>query len=424
MAKTMIIRDPLHGNIEIDKFEQRIVDHPYFQRLRFIKQLGFTELAFPGASHSRYGHSLGTMFIATKIFDKLKLSFNIPEEKIHLWRRLVRIASLLHDVGHAPLSHATEKAMPDLGKLKLDEIYGKSEDPKRQASHEDYTIKIICDSSLTPIIDEQLHPIPSGSRLVAHLIHQKAKIKEDSFYHEGVDYRPCLKQIISGELDADRMDYLYRDSFYTGVNYGKYDMDWLIHSLESVIIDNRCYTCLSKRGVLSYEDYLLSRYSMFLSVYLHYTTCCFEKMLIGAISESEYKIPHEIEEYLFHDDIHILSKIRGCNKHFSKMINDRKAYRLVFDGEAEEGEADYNRVLASIREKNFKDLIHTPQVKIIPKPEKSFLYVKLKEDHVVKMSDYSKFYAQYAEPLKLYRIYIEPETYKTNKSRIKEIIKG
>src|SRR5687768_2755927 len=137
------IHDPIHGTIEVSAAEIKLIDSRPFQRLRHIKQLGFSEMAFPGATHSRYAHSLGAMQMATHIVDRVLESLRLPEvERIRL-RQSVRLAVLFHDLGHPPMSHVSERVMPKVSTLRLGAWV---EGADRQATHEDYTVKLLIDS--------------------------------------------------------------------------------------------------------------------------------------------------------------------------------------------------------------------------------------------------------------------------------------
>ena len=151
-VKNLEIRDPIHGSITISKQEIQVLDSPAFQRLRMIKQLGFTEFSFPGASHSRYIHSLGATYLAGLAFDSIFRDFSFSnKKKKNNYRQILRLAALLHDVGHGPLSHSTEEVMPRLSDLQIG-VY--KEKKNRKACHEDYTIKFITDSHLTKILSD------------------------------------------------------------------------------------------------------------------------------------------------------------------------------------------------------------------------------------------------------------------------------
>ena len=154
----MEIRDPVHGSIHILESEIPIITHDFFKRLRNIKQLGFADYIFPGATHTRFIHSIGVMDIGRRVFDKLFFSLQ-KEEGYDRIKETFKLACLLHDVGHAPLSHSTESVMPLLSELEIPKNFLTDHEQKfdRQATHEDYTIKSIADSSFA----ESFHAVES-----------------------------------------------------------------------------------------------------------------------------------------------------------------------------------------------------------------------------------------------------------------------
>ena len=305
----MEIRDVIHGSIAIDSTELPVIDSRYFQRLRQIKQLGFAENSFPSATHNRYIHSLGAMHTATRAFDTIFAQHD--PKKIARFRSAVRLAALLHDVGHGPLSHTTEFAMPDVRELKVPGVSPApgSKAKSRKATHEDYTLKLILDSGLTPLLEKAGAPHGFKPVHVAGLVDPDLDVGDDFFVErsdgERIDFRPILKQLISSELDADRMDYLRRDSLNAGVSYGQFDFDWLVGSLTSQIVLNprggggRCYLALHHRALYSFEDFLISRFHMFLMVYFHYKSVVFDEMLgqYLASPDCDYRLPADIEAY-------------------------------------------------------------------------------------------------------------------------------
>lgn len=313
----MEIRDPVHGSIPIHDSEIKILEHAFFQRLRNIKQLGFSEYVFPGATHTRYLHSIGVMNIATLVFNGL---FKEQQSKdILRLKETLRLACLLHDIGHAPLSHSTESVMPMLSELKLPKQFQDKED--RQASHEDYTIKSIVDSSFTESfkgVREEFGILPNA---VAELV-----IGETSnpgyFTVNGINYFPMLHQLVSSEMDCDRMDYLLRDSYFCGVSYGKFDLDWIIDNLKICHEGNEAYLGISERAISTFDDFLLSRFHMFMMVYFHYRAVCLEQMLLRYFKSAgnEYAIPADIEAYLDHDDPYLYKFLKNSNNIWAKRV--------------------------------------------------------------------------------------------------------
>ncbi|MGQ0760927.1 MAG: HD domain-containing protein [Acidobacteriota bacterium] len=244
-----IYRDPVHNIIPLraDTSEGqlmiRLIDVPEFQRLRRIKQLGLGLYTYQGAEHSRFTHSLGALHLMTRILDRLSESYPIAAED----RLAVRAAALLHDVGHAPFSHAMEKTLG--------------------IHHEDLTVAAI--TSEETVVNQIL------SSHSAELPQRVASVV-------GGDFKPAaLAQLVSSQLDVDRMDYLLRDSLMTGAKYGLYDLEWIINALQIDGPGDRVY--VAARGVYAVEEYLQARYYMFRQVYFHRTLRSAEAVLRSAL---------------------------------------------------------------------------------------------------------------------------------------------
>lgn len=220
--KNYEIRDPVFGFINFNEWEKEIINHKAFQRLRRIRQLALTDMVYPGAIHTRFEHSLGVMHLATLMYDAIvnndnnkriledKLSYN--EAGLKKDRQLIRLAALLHDLGHAPFSHASEEIMP------INDQTGK---PFR---HENYTTAIIKGTLNKVIENHQINKTNYNisAEEVAALIEGNAAILGKKIF---------WKVIISSQLDADRGDYLLRDSHHIGVKYGIYDHARLLNTL-------------------------------------------------------------------------------------------------------------------------------------------------------------------------------------------------
>jgi uncharacterized protein len=311
------IRDPVHGSIPIIDAEIEILESPFFQRLRNIKQLGFSEYVFPGATHTRYLHSIGVMNVASMVFNSLFHDQSSVE--IKRLGETLRLGCLLHDIGHAPLSHSTESVMPQVSALKLPGQFKVNID--RQASHEDYTIKSITDSSFTKSFDGVKKVFGVEPTAVAELVvgetHNPAY-----FTVKGINYFPLLHQLVSSEMDCDRMDYLLRDSYFCGVSYGKFDLDWIIDNLKICTESNNAYLGISERAISTFDDFLLSRFHMFMMVYFHYRAVCLEQMLLRYFesAKSEYSIPADIEAYLDHDDPYLYKVLKKSDNVWAKRI--------------------------------------------------------------------------------------------------------
>lgn len=250
------IRDSIHGDIFLTELEFEITDTPEFQRLRRLKQLGMTFLVYPGANHTRFEHSLGVLYLAGRLAEKLALSQKETQE--------VRAAALLHDIGHGPLSHTSE----DL----LKRFLGKP--------HEKITGSIIENSSIADI----LHRSGVKPRRVVELI------------SGGGGY---LGKIISSEFDVDRMDFLVRDAHYTGVAYGIIDLDRLINTI--TIFKNSL--AISERGLKAVEALLVAKFLMTPTVYLHHTSRIADAMFLKAMERAiedgllDYEMLYKLDDY-------------------------------------------------------------------------------------------------------------------------------
>lgn len=328
----MEVRDPVHGSIHILDEEVPIIRAEFFQRLRNIKQLGFSEYVFPGATHTRFIHSIGVMHVGSTAFDKL-FRDRLHNKEILRLKETFKLACLLHDIGHAPLSHSTEMVMPSISELKIPHQFLTAEEIKsnRQATHEDYTIKAIVDSSFTESFKLVEKKFGLESKYVADLV---LGFTNDPAYFtvEGVNYFGMLHQLVSSELDCDRMDYLLRDSYFCGVSYGSYDLDWMLDNLQPAIIDGEACLGISERAVITFDDFLLSRYHMFVMVYFHYRAVCLEQLLSNYFQTSnEYKIPANIEDYIEHDDHYLMKVLRMSKNKYANAIVKNQIPEKIYE---------------------------------------------------------------------------------------------
>ena len=352
----MEIRDPVHGSIHILDEEIPIIRDDFFQRLRNIKQLGFAEYVFPGATHTRFIHSIGVMNIASSAFDRL-FKGQLQHVDFKRLKETFKLACLLHDVGHAPLSHSTETVMPMLSELKIPKEFlsKKDQEKDRQATHEDYTIKAIVDSKFADSFSLVEKSFGVQKKYIADLI--TGHTTDPSYFTiNDINYFPILHQLVSSELDCDRMDYLLRDSYFCGVSYGSYDLDWLLDNLEICIEDKKAYLGINERAVVTFDDFLLSRYHMFIMVYFHYRAVCLEQLLYKYFktSPNEYVIPANIEEYCEHDDQYLMKVLKRSKNKYAEAIIKNQVPQKIFESFNDKQEITLNEIQAYLEKENIE----------------------------------------------------------------------
>ena len=244
LSETKVLKDPVHSYIHINyEIVWNCLDSKEFQRLRRIRQLGGDFQVYPTAEHSRFSHSLGVYEIVRRMVTEIKsLSVELSEyDKI-----CVMLAGLLHDVGHGPFSHAFEHVT--------------------KHSHEDYTAKILLgETELNQVITEVSPRLPED--IVSIIEHNHPN--------------DILNQIISGQLDADRMDYLLRDSYFSATSYGQFDLERILRTMRVRKIDeNKKALVVKYTGIHSVEDYIMARYQMYWQVYYHPVARSYEAVFI------------------------------------------------------------------------------------------------------------------------------------------------
>ncbi len=263
LAKDRVFRDPVHGLIEFRGTEDRaiseLLDTRAKQRLRRIKQMGFAWLVYPGAEHSRFGHALGAFHVAQRLISQLRLG---QRESLH-----IKVAALLHDIGHGPFSHAWEH------------VFG-------GASHEQWGSRIVAEDEELRAALERLEPGMADTL--------------SSFWSKA--YRPHFaRKLVSSQLDVDRLDYLLRDGHYSGAGYATFDLDWILHAIQVGTVhsdggeEQRDLVIDYRRGMYAVEQYLFARSYMYAQVYHHKTVRAAEWMFIKALERFAQLARHGAE---------------------------------------------------------------------------------------------------------------------------------
>jgi HD superfamily phosphohydrolase len=274
------ITDPIHKNIRFTQIEKELIDTPIFQRLRRIRQLAGAHLVYPGALHSRFEHSLGSMFLAGLSGQTLYSKDYLTDMDII---QKLRIAALLHDVGHGPFSHLFEEVSKNGVKF----------------SHESFGQQIITNTIISDIIEKNGY----DSKEIASISFGKHKMN-------------FLNEIISGGLSVDLMDYLPRDSYFSGTEYGKIDYHRIINSLE---VSSQNNLGINKSSLYSYESMLISRYQMFKAVYFHKSVRSGEVMLVHSMKIQNNALnltpPNSLEEFFVLHDEMVLEKLSSLSNH-------------------------------------------------------------------------------------------------------------
>jgi HD superfamily phosphohydrolase len=293
------IIDPIHDFIRVYDHELKIIDNPIFQRLRRIRQLSGAHLTYPAAQHTRFEHSLGVMHIASQAGQALKEKGILKSDEIEI----LRLAGLLHDIGHGPFSHLFEEIIQ-----------------QKKISHEDFGKNLI----LKSVIGDTLSKNGYDKKLITKVAFGDSKYQ-------------YLNEIVSGYLSADMMDYLLRDGYFTGAEHAKIDHKRLIQSLDV----HKKKLALEKSALYSFESMMHSRYQMFKAVYFHKTVRSAEVMLLEALrlSDDEFGFTSfNMNEFVKLTDEHVLSMILSSKssklkraKKFAEDYQNRKLLKCVYE---------------------------------------------------------------------------------------------
>lgn len=424
----MEIRDPIHGTIDLTDAEATVLDARAYQRLRQIKQLGFAEFSFPGATHNRFLHSIGAAHLAGLAFDSIFRNYKFTSESVRVrLRQALRLGALLHDVGHGPLSHTTEEVMPKMGTLQIaayknrrkDVPYPKAlDDPDRQANHEDYTIKFITDSSLTAVLRQEFPDI--SPIYIACLIDKTLCCTDDFFKDGGVDFRSILSQLVSSEMDCDRMDYLERDAYFCGTNYGKIENNWLIANMTYHLMNGEMFLALNRRALYAFDDFLISRHHMNLMVYFHHKSIIYEEMLNRYFTSRDcsFYLPSGIEEYVQCTDYALYEHLRNSGNEWAERISDRRVFKVLFELHSTEDTKRPEHMQAVLEKAGIPVIFASSSVRLSKyhggsSVEKAFPifvvdhYDRQSEPYPIEQS--TEIFQKYDEIRRIDRLYVPPE---------------
>lgn len=301
MSVVKKIYDSVHGFIHFSELESALIDSQPFQRLHYLHQLGIAYLVYPGATHTRFEHSIGVMELATRIFDQIisKYKPKDTEEDPEYWRQIIRFAALCHDLGHLPFSHVAEKAI--LG----------------EAGHEKWSLEIIRSRFLEPIWEELSRMYPNR-QVAADII--KLSLGEDKLAEMGgpvfSPWEKVMCQIISGDFfGADRIDYLIRDAQCTGVSYGLFDYHQMIEMLcilPSLDGSGNLELGIDENGIEACEALLLARHFMHKRVYQYSSVKAYSfhlKRFMELLYQNK-EILYHLDKYLSMTDCEVISAIR------------------------------------------------------------------------------------------------------------------
>lgn len=293
------IKDPVHGYVYITEEEKEIIDSYPVQRLHRLRQLAGAEYLYPGANHTRFEHSIGVMHLAGKVVENPNISKHLNDNQ----KEEVRIAALLHDVGHGPFSHIFEHI--------LDKEMGKT--------HEDMTLWIIKNSELKEVLIELGYDAEKIGKMAVGRLHKPGKA--------------FLDQIISSSVDVDKLDFVVRDTYHTGAEYGYIDISRLIQTLNVLDEDLAVYL-----GALSaLESFIIARIESFKSIYFHRVGRAAQIMLAKAMEKAnkelglgKFKTP---EEYLAMDDYTVWSMLKNCgeSKTIIKKLEKRELLKCIYE---------------------------------------------------------------------------------------------
>jgi HD superfamily phosphohydrolase len=293
------IKDPVHGYVYITEAEKEVIDSFPVQRLHRLRQLAGAEYVYPGANHTRFEHSIGVMHLAGLLAENPHLSQLLSEEEV----QKVRIAALLHDVGHGPFSHIFEHLLVKF----------------LNKTHEDINVWIVQKSELKDILKGLGYDPDELAKLSVGLLHKPG--------------RAFMDQIIRSAVDVDKLDFVVRDTYHTGAEYGYVDIFRLIHMLD--VLDENLAVDLGALSAL--ESFILARIESFKSIYFHRVGRAVQIMLATAMEEAKDELGlvdfRSPEDYLALDDYTVWTMLKGCKKSkgIIENLERRKLLKCAYD---------------------------------------------------------------------------------------------
>jgi uncharacterized protein len=400
MKQFLDIVDPIHDFIRVYDTELKIIDSPVFQRLRRIRQLSGAHLTYPSAQHSRFEHSLGVMHIAGQAATALKEKGFLKSDQI----AEIRLAALLHDVGHGPFSHLFEEVLQ----------------MKKKISHEEIGKKIIQESEIGDILSDANY--------------DKKKITKLAFGYP--KYR-FVNEIISGSLSADMMDYLQRDGYFTGAEHAKIDHKRIIQSMDVY----KTKLALEKSALYSFESMILSRYQMFKAVYFHKTVRSAEVMMLESIRLADEYCDFtdlDLGNYTQLTDEFVISKILSLGdnseqrraKKFALDYQNRRLLKCVYEKIMTKKSHNSEQIRVQIAKKSklgldeiFVDTSGTSSLPLTPAKEKTKSITLITPKKPIEIS-FSKIpvVSSMAESMNILRVYTSQSNRKKVEMAAKSIL--
>lgn len=313
------IRDPLYGFIDLSELEIKIIDTPVFRRLHNIKQLSHAYLVYPSAVHTRFEHSLGATHLAEQVSRQLEFTDEV--------REIVRLAALLHDVGHGPFSHLFEEVLTNVNGAKVDHDFIS-------------TLIIRTNKEIVSILGDK-------TKKIASLLEHKLVDGWDAAIST------LASEVVSSALDVDKLDYLRRDSYHIGVAYGQFDLARIIHTLTSTPGPREKRLCVKSKGKDSIENYRLGRYLMHAQVYKHHARIVADQMFLKALDLAVN------DERIIDKALLKVSSSNGASNEkflaYYTSLDDRKIYDIILQTKPNSKAAS---VLRSINDRKLLKRIH------------------------------------------------------------------